>query len=93
MIPVDLQRFRLVTGAAIYVDFKSVPYLDTDVIEWQHRMRRCEAWYAGDWTALGRVHELRDAKITHVVAPASRPIEVDWLQKIHSMTRTSVCDR
>jgi hypothetical protein len=85
LIPVDLQRFRLVTGAAIYVDFKSVPYFDTEVIEWHHRMRQCEAWYNGNWSTLGRVQELRDAKITHVIAPAARPIEVDWLRKLHSV--------
>ena len=84
LIPVDLQRFRLVTGAPIYVDFKSVPYLDREVIEWHLRMRRCEAWYAGDWTVFGRAQELRDAKITHVVTPASKPIEVDWLSRLHS---------
>ena len=27
---------------------------------------------------------LRDANITHIVTPASRPIEVDWLRKLHS---------
>jgi hypothetical protein len=84
LIPVDLQRFRLVTGAPIYVDFKSVPYLDREVIEWHQRMRRCEAWYSGDWTVLGRAQDLRDAKITHVVAPASKPIEVDWLKMLHA---------
>jgi hypothetical protein len=62
LIPVDLQRFRLITGAAIYVDFKSVPYRDT----------------------LGRAQELRDARITHVIAPASKPIEADWLRRLHS---------
>ena len=35
-----------------------------------HRMRRCEAWYDGNWSALGRAQELRDAGITHIVAPA-----------------------
>ncbi len=84
LIPVDLQRFRLITGAAIYVDFKSIPYLDTDVIEWHQRMRRCETWYSGDWTALERRQELRDARITHVVAPATKPIEADWLRPVHS---------
>ena len=36
-IPVDLQRFRLVTGARIYVDFKSVPYAPAEVLEWSRR--------------------------------------------------------
>src|SRR5206468_3706267 len=27
-VPIDLQRFRLATGAPIYVDFKSIPYKD-----------------------------------------------------------------
>jgi hypothetical protein len=38
IIPVDLQRFRLYTGAPIFVDFKSVPYQDTEVLEWYARL-------------------------------------------------------
>ncbi len=45
VIPVDLQRFRLATGAPIYVDFKSIPYKDADVIEWRDRLRAAEAMY------------------------------------------------
>lgn len=84
LIPVDLQRFRLATGAPIYVDFKSVPYLDTEVLEWQRRIKRCEAWYADDWSALGRAQELRAAGITHVVTLAAKPITADHLEVIHS---------
>jgi hypothetical protein len=85
LIPVDLQRFRLHTGAPIYVDFKSVPYFDQEVLEWQRRMRQCEAWYAGDWTALGRAQELRGEGITHVVAPAAKPLPpTDSLEVVHS---------
>jgi hypothetical protein len=84
LIPVDLQRFRLATGTPIYVDFKSVPYLDTEVLEWQRRMKQCEAWYDGDWGALGRVQELRAAGITHVVAPAAKPIQAAGLIEVHA---------
>jgi hypothetical protein len=38
VIQVALQRFRLYTGAPIYVDFKAVPYRDAEVVEWQRRM-------------------------------------------------------
>ena len=84
LIPVDLQRFRLATGTPIFVDFKSVPYLDNEVLEWQRRMKQCEAWYEGDWSAFGSVQELRAAGITHVVAPAAKPIKADGLIEVHA---------
>ena len=84
LIPVDLQRFRLATGVPIYVDFKSVPYLDTEVLEWQHRMKQCEMWYGSDWSALGRTQELRGADITHVVAPAAKPIAAENLRQVYA---------
>ncbi len=31
LIAIDLQSFRLVTGAPLYVDFKSIPYRDDEV--------------------------------------------------------------
>jgi hypothetical protein len=84
LIPVDLQRFRLHTGVPIYVDFKSVPYFDAEVLEWRRRMRQCEDWYDGDWTALGRAQELRAEGITHVVAPAAKPLPTDHLEVVHA---------
>ena len=84
LIPVDLLRFRLQTGAPIYVDFKSIPYFDLEVIEWLRRMRQCETWYAGDWTSLGQVQDLRAAGITHVVSPAAKPLPTDHLDVVHS---------
>jgi hypothetical protein len=38
IIPLKMQDFRLATGAAIYVDKESIPYRDTDVIEWDRRL-------------------------------------------------------
>lgn len=82
LIPVDWQRFRLHTGAPIYVDFKSVPYADAEVVEWLRRIRQCEAWYAGDWNSPGRREELKREGITHVVTPADKPLTADYLQPI-----------
>ena len=66
----ELQRFRLITGACGYVDFKSIPYADTDVIEWLERVNTAIRWYGtADWDASGVLEEVRAAGITHVVVP------------------------
>jgi hypothetical protein len=79
VIPIDLQRFRLYTGVPIYVDFKSIPYKDTDLLEWRDRLLFAEA--AGREVVAGRLAGalpgLRERGITHVVTPASaRPPDV-----------------
>jgi hypothetical protein len=86
LIPVDWQRFRLHTGACIYVDFKSVPYADAEVVEWLRRMRQAETWYAGDWNAPHRRDELLREGITHVVTQADRPITADYLDEIPNVS-------
>lgn len=83
LIPIDLQRFRLHTGARVYVDFKSVPYRDFEVVEWLRRVRACERWYAGGWDDPDRWAELRSEGITHVVAPAASPIETDYMEPVY----------
>jgi hypothetical protein len=65
-----LQRFRLLTGAAIYVDVKSIPYKDVEVLEWHNRVEQVKRWYAAnDWDAIH--DELAKAGITHVVIPTA----------------------
>lgn len=84
-IPVDLQRFRLLTGAALYVDFKSVPYRDADVLEWYRRVRQAEAWYADlDWRRPGLREALRQEGITHVVARRGREPTADFLEPVYA---------
>jgi hypothetical protein len=84
LIPVDLQRFRLSTGAPIFVDFKSIPYKDTDVIEWRARLERARRWY--DEIAKGQptdaVDAVRGCGITHVVVPAGKELSVRGLRKL-----------
>jgi hypothetical protein len=75
IIPVDLQRFRLVTGAPIYVDFKSVPYRDLDVLEWRRRMTHNQELLDGLNTSSRRdaFSALRAAGVNHVVLPRRQP--------------------
>ncbi|MDF1500734.1 MAG: hypothetical protein P1P76_09715 [Anaerolineales bacterium] len=44
-IPPKQQDFRLATGAPILVDFKSIPYVDAEVIEWYDRLRTAQNFY------------------------------------------------
>jgi hypothetical protein len=66
LIPVKMQDFRLVADAPAYVDFKSIPYKDTDVIEWYHRERLADRFYKSkDCTILQELAVESD--ITHVI--------------------------
>ncbi len=85
VIPVDLQRFRLVTGVPIFVDFKSIPYKDVEVLEWYARLRWSEDLLKR--IRMGEVHdalaELRDRGITHLVLRAEQELESDGLEIVH----------
>jgi hypothetical protein len=83
-IPIDLQRFRLATGAPIYVDFKSIPYKDVDVLEWYRRLMvndRLTEDLEGRLDLLRA--EMKAAGITHVVRPADQPLNIPGFQEIH----------
>lgn len=76
LIAVDLQRFRLYTAAPLYIDFKSVPYRDTDVLEWHRRVGNCQKWYAQkDWGDRTLQDQIRREGITHVLMPSDRTID------------------
>jgi hypothetical protein len=86
IIPVGLQRFRLYTEAPIFVDFKSIPYKDTEVIEWRRRLgvvQRVEALLAR-----GRIEEalaeLRRERVTHLILPARRPLSGRGVVALHA---------
>ncbi len=76
IIPIDLQRFRLSTGAAIFVDFKSIPYKDTDVLEWRQRLDFNQQFYNAIGT--GKLQQVLDqvrrSGITHIVVTGQAPI-------------------
>jgi hypothetical protein len=69
---VDFQQFRLPTGAPLYVDFKSIPYLDIDVLEWRQRIDQAETIQRelrADHAEAAR-ELLREEGVTHLVWPA-----------------------
>ena len=70
-IPIDLQRFRLATGAAIYVDFKSIPYKDVEVLEWYRRMRVGDDWQF--WH--GWPDRAPPETVTHIVERADQNLD------------------
>jgi hypothetical protein len=86
VIPVDLQRFRLSTGAPIFVDFKAVPYSDTDVLEWYERLGMARA--ALEELRAGRLSEalaaLRPRGITHLVLPASSDLRGPDVEQVYA---------
>jgi hypothetical protein len=69
LTPIKMQDFRLETGAPAYIDFKSIPYKDVEVLEWYRRVQ-----FAGDFYARGGCEELvplAHEGITHLVLPAN----------------------
>jgi hypothetical protein len=73
----ELQRFRLETGAAIYVDFKSIPYQHDEVLEWHRRVLQVEKWYStSNWMKSNVVNELRQQSITHIVLTKPHNIQL-----------------
>jgi hypothetical protein len=85
VIPIGLQRFRLHTGAAIYVDFKSIPYKDVEVVRWRRRLDVAEG--VTEDVRAGRlekaVRKLRRMGVTHLVWPAGQPLSHEGLRQVH----------
>jgi len=73
LIAIDLQRFRLFTGTPIYVDFKSIPYKEEEVLEWYRRVLWCMKVYGQPILPVEVLRaNLKERKITHVVVPANK---------------------
>jgi Domain of unknown function (DUF6798) len=84
LIAVDLQQFRLFTGAPLYVDFKSIPYKDVEVLEWYRRIRQVEDWYKQPTWGPQTRDELARAGITHVLVTADRHLAGPALEQVYA---------
>jgi hypothetical protein len=47
LVPPDMERFRLGTGAPVFVDFKVFPLRDVDILEWHKRLQLAHRYYNG----------------------------------------------
>ncbi len=84
-IPVDLQRFRLATGARVYVDFKSVPYAAAEVEEWRRRMIWATDFYAKSVRDYQHYHDwMKREGITHVVVPRASGVFASYLEEVYA---------
>lgn len=70
---INLEKFRLSTGVPIFVNFKSHPYKDVEVIEWYNRILLAQRFYeAKDNSNCDLLKDiLTKYKVTHVVFPTS----------------------
>lgn len=69
LVPDKMQDFRLETGSPIYVDFKSIPYRDSDVLEWYKRIQTNDRFYKEK--DCGVVYKLLEyGDLTRVVIPS-----------------------
>lgn len=97
LIAVDLQRFRLFTGAPIFVDFKSVPYKDVEVIEWWDRLQTAARWYEqadradvwAEWSRRGITHVVTTAR-HELDGPGVEQVYADEAYRVYRLRRTGV---
>jgi hypothetical protein len=76
LIPPKMQDFRLVTGAPIYVDFKAIPYKDSEFMEWHRREQLAARFYraANRYAACPLLDQLHtEEELTHAVLPSDHP--------------------
>ena len=77
IVPIDMQRFRLYAQAPLFIDFKSIPYKDEDVLEWHRRLLLAQNWQKRllESKSPELLKELRAQKISHIVTTSK--VELD----------------
>lgn len=71
LIPTKMQDFRLAAGAAVFIDFKAIPYQAEEVLEWYRRVQLADRFYkSGDCYILGEIHQI--APVTYLVSETNQ---------------------
>ena len=92
----DLNDFRLYTGVPIVINWKSHPYKDIELLEWNERVQSAQRYYVlhqqADAMACELLYELaQEYRITHVVFK-SRDIQpfCDFMAEVYSQKSYSI---
>ena len=82
IVPIDMQRFRLYAQAPLFIDFKSIPYKDEDVLKWHKRLLLAQNWQKrlSENNTPELLDELRAKKISHIVTNAKVNLEQTELE-------------
>jgi hypothetical protein len=85
LIPPKLQDFRLKTGAPAFIDFKSIPYENSEVRAWNDRLRRAQFFYQGEGDCGILRGIAREYNVTHVLlSPMQIDLECEgWVRLYH----------
>ena len=85
LIPIDMQDFRLATGAAVYVDFKSIPYQDQEVLEWHRRVLQASDFYRKNRINCENLREWTVVEqVTHLILMSDRKDpDCSFLEETH----------
>lgn len=80
----QLQKFRLYTGVPIFVNKKSHPYKDTEVIEWYDRVMLANQVYETERDRCQLLQQLdTDYNLTHVVAETENEFYCSFLTTLY----------
>ncbi len=86
----NLEQFRLYTGAPIFINFKSHPYKDVEVIEWYKRVLIAKSFYESkDNKSCERLKDIAaNYGVTHVIFQINHfSTECDGLEKLYENKR------
>jgi hypothetical protein len=75
LVPTKMQDFRLATGAPIYVDFKSIPYAQSEILEWRRRDLRAGRFYREKDEACQVLESFAEEGVTRVVLESRDSIQ------------------
>ncbi len=71
LIPVNIDTFRTNTLRPIYIDYFAIPYRNSDVIQWYHRVLSANKFH-DTGSCLELMYLQHDERITHVITAKDR---------------------
>ncbi|MGB9674358.1 MAG: DUF6798 domain-containing protein [Anaerolineales bacterium] len=88
LVPPKMENFRLASGAASYVDFKSSPYQSEEVLEWYRRLSISNDFFKNP--SCKAIKTLQDENISYIVLPTSVHLDCTQLRLIYISPAYSV---